>query len=139
MRLSSIVSLVVVTASLALGGCAGDAEPASGGGTDNPNVVLSDPTQKVDQGGRTGDLRLIGRVTDEWQQPSDETRARQVETHTGGVADPRIDVFPSGFNAALTEKVVVTPPAFQYVNTNEVGVTTDLPYRPFSDTSKDVP
>jgi hypothetical protein len=111
MRLSSIVSLVVVTASLALGGCAADAEPASGGGTDNPNVALSDPTQNVNQGGRTGDVRLIGRVTD----------------------------VPSGFNGAPTEKIGVTPPAFRYVSPGEVGATTDIVYLPFSDTKKDVP
>jgi hypothetical protein len=138
MRLSSLVSLVVVTASLALGGCAADAEPTSGG-TDLPNVALSDPNATVDRQGRVNDVRYTGKVSDEWAQPTDETRVRQVETHTGGVADPRIDVVPSVFGQPPSEKIGVTPPTFRPVNPLELGVRAETGYQPYSHTKKDVP
>ncbi|MDB4936766.1 MAG: hypothetical protein JWP87_3738 [Labilithrix sp.] len=68
MRLSSIVSLVVVTASLALGGCAADAEPATGG-TDQPNVALSDPNAPLPGRDRTGDVGYVQKISDGYANP----------------------------------------------------------------------
>ena len=46
----------------------------------------------------------------------------QVESWSGGVADPRIDIVPSGFDAVPGTKIGVTPPAFHEVNQLELGV-----------------
>ncbi len=102
MRFSSLVSLVVVTASLALGGCAADAETAS-------------TEDKVTHGGeldtsRTRDVRAINQRSDE--RPSvfaDATRARKIETHGSGAVDPRLDALPPVFGDVqlLGNKVAV--------------------------------
>jgi hypothetical protein len=131
MRLSSIVSVLVVTASFALGGCAADAEPTSTG-TDQPNVALSDPNAPAIAKDRTGDVAQTGTVSDQYANPSDEVRARQVESYNGGVADPRIDIVPSGFNAVPSQKIAATPPVFHEVNQLLIGARTEPGLTPYS-------
>jgi hypothetical protein len=129
MRLSSIVSVLVVTASFALGGCAADAEST---GTDQPNVALSDPNAPAIENDRTSDVSQTGKLTDQYAHPLDETRARQVESWSGGVADPRIDIVPSGFNAVPVTKIGNTPPAFHEVNQLETGIRQEPGLTPYS-------
>lgn len=105
MRLSSILALVVVTASFALGGCAADAEPAD----TTPNVALSDPNADAVERDRTQDVVQTGKITDLYAHPTNETVARAVETWSGGTADPRIDAVPSGFDAVPREKLGLQP------------------------------
>lgn len=92
MRFSSLVSLVVVTASLALGGCAADAEPSSS---------FDDDIVKLDgdlDNSRTRDVRAVSQRSDEAPSPlADATRARNVETYGSGPANPRIDAPPPVF------------------------------------------
>jgi hypothetical protein len=91
MRLSSIVSLVVVTASLALGGCAADAEPATGG-TDQPNVALSDPNAPAVEGrDRTGDVGYVQKISDGWANPLEPAQAH-VRTENPAYAESVNDV-----------------------------------------------
>jgi hypothetical protein len=129
MRLSSIVSLLVVTASFALGGCAADAEPT---GTDQPNVALSDPNAPAINNDRTADVAQTGKLTDLYAHPLDETRARQVESWSGGQADPRIDIVPSGFDAVPGTKIGVVPPVFHQVNALELGMKNEDGLTPYS-------
>jgi hypothetical protein len=129
MRLSSIVSVLVVTASFALGGCAADAEST---GTDQPNVALSDPNAPAIENDRTSDVSQTGKLTDQYAHPLDETRARQVESWSGGVADPRIDIVPSGFNAVPVTKIGNTPPASHEVNQLETGIRQEPGLTPYS-------
>jgi hypothetical protein len=68
MRLSSIAAFVVVAASLALGGCAADAEPATGG-TEQPNVALSDPNAPAVERDRTGDVGYIAKYSEGYADP----------------------------------------------------------------------
>jgi hypothetical protein len=130
MRLSSIVSVLVVTASLALGGCAADAEQT--GGTDQPNVALSDPNAPAINNDRTSDVSQTGKLTDQYAHPLDETRARQVESWSGGQADPRIDIVPSGFDAVPGTKIGITPPVFHEVNALELGMKNEDGLTPYS-------
>ena len=129
MRLSSIVSVLVVTASFALGGCAADAEPT---GTDQPNVALSDPNAPAINNDRTSDVSQTGKLTDEYAHPLDETRARQVESWSGGQANPRIDIVPSGFDAVPGTKIGATPPVFHEVNALEIGAKLEDGFTPYS-------
>lgn len=129
MRLSSIVSVLVVTASFALGGCAADAEPT---GTDQPNVALTDKNAPAIDNDRTGDVAQNAKLTDQYAHPLDETRARQVESWSGGQADPRIDVVPSGFNAVPSEKIGMVPPSFHEVNQLETGIHVEPGLTPYS-------
>ena len=129
MRLSSIVSVLVVTASFALGGCAADSEPT---GTDQPNVALSNPNAPALETDRTADVGQTGKVTDLYAHPLDETRARQVESWSGGQADPRIDIVPSGFNAVPAGKIGTTPPVFHEVNALEIGARLEEGLTPYS-------
>lgn len=131
MRLSSLVSVLVVTASFALGGCAADAEPTASG-TDQPNVALSDPNAPAIDNDRTADVAQTGKVSDLYAKPTDEVRARQVETWAGGVADPRIDIVPSGFNAVPSEKIGMTPPVFHEVNQLVIGAAQEPGLTPYS-------
>ena len=130
MRLSSFVSLVVVTASLALGGCAADAEESETG--NQPNVALSDPNAPAINNDRTSDATQTGKLTDLYAHPLDETRARQVESWSGGQADPRIDIVPSGFDAVPGTKIGVTPPVFHQVNALELGMKNEDGLTPYS-------
>lgn len=130
MRLSSIVSVLVVTASFALGGCAADAEPT--GGTEPSNVALSDPNAPKIDNDRTADVSQTGKLTDQYAHPLDETRARQVESWSGGAADPRIDIIPSGFDAVPGTKIGVTPPVFHEVNQLELGARQEEGFTPYS-------
>jgi hypothetical protein len=130
MRLSSLVSVLVVTASFALGGCAADSEPT--GGSDPSNVALSDPNAPAITNDRTSDVSQTGKVTDLYAHPLDETRARAVETWSGGVADPRIDIVPSGFDAVPAAKIGVTPPVFHAVNQLEIGARQEPGLTPYS-------
>lgn len=138
MRLSSIVSLLVVTASFALGGCAADAEPSDGSAS-QPNVALSDKNkviEPVDQS-RTADVTQVGKVSDLYANPSDETRVRDVEKWATGTANPRIDVSPSGFGAVPTEKLGASPLTFQPYNQLEQGIDLEQGYLPYSHRPKD--
>lgn len=130
MRLSSIVSVLVVTASFALGGCAADAEPT--GGTEPSNVALSDPNATAINNDRTADVKQTGKLTDQYANPLDETRARQVENWSSGTADPRIDIIPSGFNAVPDTKIGVTPPVFHEVNQFVIGARQEEGLTPYS-------
>lgn len=130
MRLSSIVSVLVVTASFALGGCAADAEQTSG--TDQPNVALSDPNAPAIDNDRTSDVSQTGKLTDHYAHPLDETRARAVETWSGGTADPRIDIVPSGFDAVPGARLGVTPPVFHEVNQLQLGAQVEPGLTPYS-------
>ena len=139
MRLSSIVYLLVVTASFALGGCAADAEPSDGSAASQPNVALSDKNkviEPVDQS-RTSDVSQIGKVTDLYANPSDETRVRDVEKWATGTANPRIDVSPSGFGAVPSEKLGASPLTFQPYNQLEQGIELEPGYLPYSHRPKD--
>lgn len=90
MRFSSLVSLVVVTASLALGGCAADAETASTG----DNVTKGGELDNS----RIRDVRAINQRSDEAPSAfADATRARKIETHGSGAVDPRLDALPPAF------------------------------------------
>ncbi len=132
MRLSSIVSLLVVTASFALGGCAADAEPSDG--STQPNVALSDKNKVVNpiDESRTSDVSQIGKRADLFANPSDETRARDVEKWKTGTANPRIDVSPSGFAAVPTKKLDAVPMTFQPYNQLEQGIDLEPGYLPYS-------
>ena len=77
-------------------------------------------------------ISQIGRVSDLYANPSDETRARQVETWSSGVADPRIDIVPSGFDAVPGTKIGVTLPVFHEVNRYEIGARADDGFTPYS-------
>lgn len=130
MRLSSIVSVLVVTASFALGGCAADAEPT--GGTEPSNVALSDTNAPAIDNDRTADVAQNAKLTDQYAHPLDETRARQVESWSGGTADPRIDIIPSGFAAVPGTKIGVTPPVFHDVNPLQLGARQEEGFTPYS-------
>lgn len=130
MRLSSIVSLVVVTASLALGGCAADAEPTSGGS--QPNVALSDPNATANDQGRANDIAKTNKVSDQYANPADEAKAHGVLHYNGGEVDPRLNVEPSGFDAVPEEKIGVEPPVFHTVDPIVLGLPVDPGYEPFS-------
>lgn len=129
MRLSSIVSVLVVTASFALGGCAADSEPTT---SEPSNVALTDPNAPAINNDRTSDVSQTGKLTDQYAHPLDETRARAVETWSGGAADPRIDIVPSGFDAVPGTKIGVTPPVFHEVNALELGAKLDDGFTPYS-------
>lgn len=76
MRFSSLVSLVVVTASFALAGCAADAEPSSS--PDDGVVKLDGDLDRS----RTRDVRAVSQHSDEAPSPlADATRARNIETY----------------------------------------------------------
>ena len=129
MRLSSIVSLVVVTASFALGGCAADAEPTSG--TSQPNVALSDPNAAATDNGRTGDVGVIAKVSDTYANPSDQTKAAGIN-HYAGEVDSRLYIPPSGFDAVPEEKIGVSPPVFHQVDPLTLGIAVEPGYQPYS-------
>ena len=130
MRLSSIVSLLVVTASFALGGCAADAEPSD---SNQPNVALSDKNKVVEpDDSRLEDTRQIGNIADQYQHPTDETQARLVEKWSSGTANPRIEVQPSGFGAVPSTKLGATPLSFRPVNILEESVKLEPGYLPYS-------
>lgn len=76
MRLSFLVSVFALT-SVALAGCAADAEPT--GSESEPNVALIEPTAPVAPIDRTNDARQIGTISD-LGPSSDVVRARQGET-----------------------------------------------------------
>jgi hypothetical protein len=130
MRLSAIVSVLVVTASFALGGCAADAEPTTGSGTpDQPNVALSG-TDNSD--GLINDVGQQGnRYSDNFANPSDEARARRVNTYVAGEANPRIDVQPSPFGLVNTSQIGVQPSVFNPKSNLEVGAALDTGYTPY--------
>lgn len=133
MRLSSIVSVVVVTASFALGGCAADAEPSTG--ETQPNVALTDPNANAGPHDRTQDVVQTGKVSDEFTHTADEQKARIVERYVGGEVDPRIDVTPSGFNTIPADTSVKLPeglPVFHEVNPLQVGARLEDGYTPYS-------
>lgn len=89
MRFSSIVGLVVVTASFALGGCAADAEPADVSTGDN---VAHEGNLEED---RTDDLRLLPRRADERApQLPPEARTRIIEGQKFGAVDPHVVLSP---------------------------------------------
>lgn len=115
MRFSSLVSLVVVTASFALGGCAADAEPSSS---------FDDDIVKLDgdlDGSRTRDVRAVSQHADEASSPvADATRARNIETYGSGAANPRIDAPPPVFGLGRT----VLVPAGELVKDRD-GLTHD--------------
>ena len=131
MRLSSIVSILVVTASFALGGCAADAEP---GPAPNPNVALSDKTrvQEPTDESRLEDTRQVGNIYDEYEHSTDETKARLVEKYGSGVSNPRLEVQPSGFGAVPAEKLGATPITFAPVNQLEQAIEVEPGYLPYS-------
>ena len=105
MRFSSIVSLVVVTASLALGGCAADAEPDATKADDN--VAHEGEGDVVD---RTDDTQFVGKYSEENHAfLTDEARARIIETYNGGAVDPRIDAHPPVFGPHARAAKTVTP------------------------------
>lgn len=137
MRLSSIVSLVVVSASLALGGCAADAE--NGDDTTQPNVALSDKDKVAVEAdtSRTDDARQIGKVSDLYANPSDAAKARLTETYKGGQVDPRIEVQPSVFSQVPSEKLGQFPSAFRPVNPLESGLEAEQEFLPYSGKKKD--
>jgi hypothetical protein len=81
---------------------------------------------------RTADVGQIGKVSDLYANPADETRVRQVETWSGGVADPRIDIVPSGFGAVPGTKIGVRPPVFHEVNPFEIGARAEDGFTPYS-------
>lgn len=64
MRLSSLASLLVVTASFALGGCAAEAEPTGSGEPGDPNVALGAPGSVIGND-RTNDAVQVGTVVDQ--------------------------------------------------------------------------
>ena len=77
MRLSFLVSVLAVT-SLALAGCAADAEPT--GSESEPNVALVAPATPVTPVDRTNDARQTAGISELLPHPSDTARARQDET-----------------------------------------------------------
>jgi hypothetical protein len=130
MRLSSIVSILVVTASFALGGCAADAEPSDGTGG---NVALSDKTKVTEpDNSRLDDTRQLGTIGDQYANPTDETKARLVEKVSTGVANPRLEIQPSGFGAVPSEKLGATPITFAPVNRLEQAIELEPGYLPYS-------
>jgi hypothetical protein len=130
MRLSSIVSLVVVSASLALGGCAADAED---GDTKSPNVALSDKTRVQEpDNSRLEDTRQLGTIAEQYANPTDETKARLVEKYGSGTSNPRIEIQPSGFGAVPSEKLGAVPITFQPVNQLEQAIELEPGYLPYS-------
>jgi len=132
MRLSSIVSLLVVTASLALGGCAAEAETA--GDERNPAVVpLSDKDKVVapEEQDRLNDARQVGQIADLYENPSDATKARDVGSYKGGAADPRIDVTPSPFGQLPQEKIGAVPPTFRPFNVLENSIELEQGFTPY--------
>jgi hypothetical protein len=80
MRFSSLVSIfVVVTAGVAMGGCAADNEPTDAELV--PSTALVQPSDPVAAIDRTNDARQTGKVSDLLPQgPSDSARARQGDT-----------------------------------------------------------
>jgi hypothetical protein len=133
MRLSSFVSLVVVTASFALGGCAADAEPSSG--ETQPNVALTDPNANAGPHDKTQDVGQTGKVSDQYANPADEQRARIVEHYVGGQVDPRIVITPSGFDAIpqnTAREVGEQLPVFHTVSPLGVGIKEVPGYTPYS-------
>lgn len=77
MRFSSLISLILVSASLALGGCAADAEPASNDGTSEA-ALNGVGTPSVDKNSKHGGYAVN----------SDEAnRTRIVDVYTGAAAN----------------------------------------------------
>ena len=107
MRLSSFVALVVATASLALGGCAADAEPAE---ASSPDVVEHGGAAAGED--RSGDVRLIPKHSDEGSSLAipDSARARLIETYEGDNVDPRLEVQPPSFNHRRTRAAGIVSP-----------------------------
>lgn len=136
MRLSSIVSLVVVTASLALGGCAAEAEP-TGEGETNPNVALQAPSVEVVKNDRTADARQVGQFGELFEHPTDSTKARIVVQYKGGQVDPRIDVSPSPFGQVPGEKLGALPPTFDPPSQLEQAIGVEEGFLPYSHHPKD--
>jgi hypothetical protein len=128
MRLSSMVSLLVVTASFALGGCAAEAEPTGGS---NPDVALQEPTAPVATD-RTADVTQTGKISDQFANPSDEVRARIVATVAGGQVNPRIDVTPSPFGKVPSEKIGIVPSSFNPQSPIEQAVQLEQGFTPYS-------
>lgn len=132
MRLSSIVSLVVVTASLALGGCAADAETGTDG--TQPNVALSDKDKVLapEEQDRLNDARAIGQIKDLYENPADATKARDVEKYKTGVVDPRLDAQPGVFGLPPNEKIGSVPVTFGDVNILEENIRVEQGFTPYS-------
>ena len=78
MRISLFVAVFAVT-SLALAGCAADAEP-TGSEPDPNDIALVEPTAPVAPVDRTNDARYPADFSKLLPHPSDEARARQNET-----------------------------------------------------------
>jgi hypothetical protein len=100
---SSMVSLLVVTASFTLAGCAADAEFPSEEG--QPNVALSDPNAKVPERDKTKDIGDTAKVSDSYATPSPAIKARLVP----GEVDPRLVNRPSGFEHGSDREPETTP------------------------------
>jgi hypothetical protein len=137
MRLSSIVSLVVVTASLALGGCAADAETANDG--TQPNVALSDKDKVIapEEQDRLNDARAIGQIKDLYENPAENTKARDVEKYKTGVVDPRLDVQPGVFGLPPNEKIGAVPVTFGDLNLLQQNIRLEEGFTPYSHQPKD--
>lgn len=124
MRCSSIVALLVVTASFALGGCAADAEPATG--TDNANITLRGTAIEETDGSRTGDVREGAKVADlgaeERAKSLGAEQAREVLKHSDVSGNQRIKVIPSPFGRVPSEKIGALPPTFNPLNQHEQGI-----------------
>ena len=134
MRCSSIVALLVVTASFALGGCAADAEPAAG--TDNATIALQAPAIEQTDSSRTGDVREGAKVGDlraeQKTTPLDAAKARDglkvsdVSGVSGVSGNSRIEVFPSPFGRVPTEKLGPVP-SVRPLNQHEEAIGTAIP------------
>lgn len=129
MRCSSIVALLVVTASFALGGCAADAEPATG--SDNASIVLKAPAIEETDSSRTGDIREGAKVGDlraeKHASPIGAEQARDTLKHSDVSGNQRIKVTPSPFGHVPTEKLGAIPPTFNPLNEHEQAVDTTIP------------
>jgi len=136
MRLSSIVSLVVVTASLALGGCAADAEPGTDG--TQPNVALSEKNDDVvapAERDRLNDLTQVGQIKD-LKGEFDFDKASPISVKPEG--DPRFQPLPSVLERIPVDKLTAQPPQFAEENDLLVkGAVLEPGFTPYGKKKKD--
>ncbi len=100
MRLSSLVSILVVGSSLVLGGCAADAEPTGGEPGTEPIVALQQPSDPVAPIDRTNDARQVDKVSDFDTGPTAADQARQGQTWTNAAASH----YAAGTYSALPQR-----------------------------------
>lgn len=125
MRLSSIVSVVIVTASFALGGCAADAESAD----DSEDLSVARSATSIDKDSN-GALTQVGHIGDQRANPSDVTKAELAGSYVN--RDPRLEPFPSPFGQVPAGKIGAFGRQFDPLSNIERAAEAEEGYQPYS-------